>query len=231
MGESKIYGLKGLCMQRLGRSVADLSELLRDFSVKNELSETQQKQFEDYVRLLIEWNKVMNLTALQDPKKIMSDHFADSLAVDAFIDIHSLNMIADVGTGAGFPGIPLKIKYPHLKVVLIEVITKKIRFLETVIKQLELPDVEIVALDWRTFLRNTKYPIDLFVTRAALQPAELVRMFSSSSPYACSQLIYWASILWKPESKETQYIEKEVEYQIAGKRRKLIFLKKGGCSD
>ena len=99
--------------------------LIEEFELKDE----QVAQLKRYSTLLIEWNKKFNLTTIVDPVKIVKCHFYDSMKVADFIDFSTVFSIADVGTGAGFPGIPLKILFPHLKVILIEVNNKKRAFL------------------------------------------------------------------------------------------------------
>lgn len=188
---------------------------------KHKLSNSQIEQFQKYLDLLLAWNENMNLTAIVRPEQIINDHFMDSLELDALVDLSKLSMFADVGSGAGFPGIPLKIKYPHLKVVLIEVVGKKIAFLRNLVQELALEDVELYTLDWRTFLRKTEYPIDIFLTRASLPLDELYRMFKPSSPYKRQRLVYWASRLWVAQEPDKDYLVKEHEYQVANKKRKL----------
>ncbi len=117
---------------------------------------------------MLEWNEKTNITRITSLADILEYHYRDALHLDRFIDMQQIKTICDIGTGGGIPGIPLKIKYPHLHVVLIEVNGKKIAFLRDLIETLGLKNVEIVDLDWRTFLRQTNMPIDLFVARASL---------------------------------------------------------------
>jgi 16S rRNA (guanine527-N7)-methyltransferase len=205
--------------------VIDHQELWHQFSQKHQLTDIQHEQFEKYYALLIEWNKLFNLTTITELDQVLNFHFSDSLMIDQFSNLNNVTMIADVGTGPGFPGLPLKIKYSHLKIVLIEVTYKKIQFLERVIQDLHLENVEIYDGDWRTFLRTTSYPIDIFCARASLQTEELLRMFQPSSPYRNAQLVYWASVDWKPSEKEKDFIEKVELYQVGNKKRALIFMK------
>lgn len=186
------------------------------------LSDVQTNQFRTYLDLLLQWNEQINLTAIVQPHQVIIDHFLDSLALNNVVSMESIAAIADVGSGGGFPGIPLKIVYPHLRVILIEVTGKKIAFLRTIIEQLGLEDIEIYTLDWRTYLRKTEDDIDLFVSRASLAPEELLRAFKPSSPYKNARLIYWASKLWQAQPEELRYITQEYEYQIGNKKRKLI---------
>lgn len=203
----------------------DIESYWKTFASEEGLSGAQLEQFKKYHALLTEWNEKINLTAITDPQEIITYHFRDSLAVDRFIDFKQLHMISDVGTGGGFPGIPLKIKYPHLKLVLIEVIQKKINFLQEVVDQLGLEGVEMCSMDWRNFLRHTDYPIDLFVSRASLRPEDLMHMFKGASPYQDKQIIYWASQTWNPSKKEELYIQ-QIHSYVVGKNRKLVVLAK-----
>jgi len=190
---------------------------------KEELSDQQLEQFQQYAGMLAEWNKKMNLTAITDLPGIVSYHFRDSLHLDRFVQMDTIKTIADVGTGAGFPGIPLKIKYPHLSLVLIEVNQKKIGFLEAVIRALGLNGIEVCSLDWRTFLRRTDYEIDLFCVRASLHTDELMRMFKPSCPYKNAQLVYWASMNWEIGKREVPFELKREIYNISHKQRQYVF--------
>jgi 16S rRNA (guanine(527)-N(7))-methyltransferase RsmG len=188
------------------------------------LTEKQIEQLEVYGNLLIEWNSKFNLTAILEPEKIVSYHFYDSLAISSFVDFNTVETVADVGTGAGFPGIPLKILFPHLFMIFIEVNSKKRTFIEYVMKTVGLEGFVTYGEDWRTFLRSTSYPVNYFLARASLQPSELVRIFKPSSSYRNAKMIYWASQKWMPEAAERRYMSKEIEYDIArGVTRKFVF--------
>lgn len=192
---------------------------IKDFK----LSEVQQNQFARYFELLSEYNELFNLTAIIQPSEIVAYHFQDSLALSKVVDLEKIAMIADVGSGAGFPGIPLKIMFPHLDVILIEVTKKKIEFLELVCAELDLDNIIAMDIDWRTFLRKTDEPIDLFVSRASLHPDELIRMFKANCPYKDKKIVYWASKEWELSAKEEPYFEKEERYTVRSKERRLIF--------
>ena len=204
---------------------ADSKELVawQTFIEKEQLTEQQTQQFKKYLALLRAWNQDINLTSIEQVSTIISHHFQDSLAVAQVVSFSPDDMICDVGSGGGFPGIPLKIKYPQLKVILIEVQHKKRVFLQTVIEELGLTDIEISPYDWRTFLRKTSYPITYFLARASLRPDELTRLFSPSTSYHNATLIYWASQSWQLEPKEQPYFSKETAYSIDAKKRRLIF--------
>ena len=94
--------------------------------------------------MLIEKNKVMNLTAITDLNEVMTKHFLDSVLISNVLDMSDFYTLVDVGTGAGFPGIPIKILFPHLKVTLIDSLNKRLKFLDDVISELELDGIETV---------------------------------------------------------------------------------------
>jgi 16S rRNA (guanine527-N7)-methyltransferase len=109
--------------------------------VKFQEPEKQLAQFESYFRLLVDWNEKMNLTGIVDREAVYEKHFYDSLTLAKALDLNQLQSLVDVGSGAGFPSLPLKIAYPHLKITIIDALAKRIRFLETVVSTLQLQDV------------------------------------------------------------------------------------------
>lgn len=109
------------------------------------LSAAQSAQFAAYEALLLDWNGRMNLTAIREPAQIRTRHFLDALScVQVVGDLNGRSLI-DIGTGAGFPGLPLKIIYPELHLTLVESVQKKTRFLQAVVDELGLASVQIVA--------------------------------------------------------------------------------------
>ena len=154
---------------------------------------------------------------------IVNDHFTDALALSEKIDLSQAQSLIDVGSGGGLPGIPLKILYPHLHVVLIEVNQKKATFLEQVAERLELQDVEVCDQDWRSFVRGYDKKPDVVVSRASLAVDELLRMFKPSSILKDATLVYWASKFWNATAQEAQFLEKEESYYVDHKLRRLIF--------
>lgn len=189
------------------------------------LTDSQIEQFKRYLELFCKASSEFNLTAITSIKDIIENHFMDSLAISRCYDFSSIKSFADIGTGGGFPGIPLKIAYPHLTGTLIEVSAKKADFLRIIIKELRLENVIVEELDWRTFLRKTDYSIDLFVSRASLHTDELIRMFRPSCLYKNALLVYWASRHWQITAAERSYFLKECDYLINTKKRRLIFFK------
>ena len=109
-----------------------------------ELSDEQASQFSKYGELLLEWNKFMNLTAVCEEREVIIKHFVDSMTIIKYVDIHNCKKIADIGTGAGFPGIPLKIMRPDVEVVLLDSLGKRVNFLNTVINELKLEKISAI---------------------------------------------------------------------------------------
>ncbi|MCQ4832700.1 MULTISPECIES: 16S rRNA (guanine(527)-N(7))-methyltransferase RsmG [Hungatella] len=145
-----------------------LNRELNQFSII--LENSQINQFYQYYELLDEWNKVMNLTAITDQNEVITKHFVDSLAlVKAMGEISTKEYkIIDIGTGAGFPGIPLKIAFPQLKITLMDSLNKRIKFLNEVIEQLGLKEITAVHSRAEDLGRDKDYreQYDLSVSRA-----------------------------------------------------------------
>ena len=108
------------------------------------LSEAQTDQFMQYLSLLLEWNEKMNLTAITDPVEVVQKHFIDCISVLPHLDLQGGETMIDVGTGAGFPGVPLKIANPALQVTLLDALQKRLTFLDTLTQSLDLSDVTLV---------------------------------------------------------------------------------------
>lgn len=142
------------------------------FSLVKQLNiEPSQKmvdQFTKYYELLIDWNKRMNLTAITEEIDVIKKHFVDSLLIVKAMDLSKVNSILDVGTGAGFPGVPLKIVFPNVQLVLMDSVNKKIQFLEEVSNQLNLEYVTCLHGRAEDFAKSEIYrgQFDLVVSRA-----------------------------------------------------------------
>lgn len=198
----------------------------QQFAQKNNLSPRQLQQFQDYYRLLIEANELFNITAITDLESVIAYHFQDSITLKDSLDLTKIGSLCDIGSGGGFPGIPLKIIYPHIDVTLLEVSQKKGVFLRQVIEKLELLNIDVCDLDWRNFLRQADGEIELFCARASLHPDELLRVFSGSSPYQNSNLVYWASQDWQPTKKESPLLRSTHRYAVGDRQRKYCIFSK-----
>lgn len=132
------------------------------------LTEKQIDQFLTYYELLVKWNEVMNLTAITDYDEVMKKHFVDSASLIKAFDVSKDSTVIDIGTGAGFPGLALKIAYPNLKVTLLDSLNKRINFLNEVIDTLGLTDVETIHGRAEDFAKPGKLreKYDLCVSRA-----------------------------------------------------------------
>ena len=146
-----------------------------------EISDRQIEAFDEYFRLLVEGNEVMNLTAITDYDEVLLKHYIDSLAINKAIDDESnwnLNnkiKVMDIGTGAGFPGIPLKIIYDNLDIVLLDSMNKKVKFLNEVTDKLKLSNIKAIHGRAEDFAKDLSYrqSFDLCVSRAVSNLATL----------------------------------------------------------
>lgn len=133
-----------------------------------ELTAAQIAQFKKYFELLVEWNEKMNLTAITDLEGVYLKHFYDSISASFYFDFTKITSVCDVGAGAGFPSLPIKICFPHLKITIVDSLNKRITFLNHLSEELHLENVEFVHARAEEFGQNAKYreKFDVVTARA-----------------------------------------------------------------
>lgn len=130
------------------------------------LTEEQLSKLEEFYELLISWNEKMNLTRITEKEEVYLKHFYDSLTLSKIIDLTQDITLCDVGSGAGFPGIVLKIVFPNLKITLIDSLQKRINYLNQIIKKLDLKDIEAIHTRAEDYARKNREKYDIVTARA-----------------------------------------------------------------
>ena len=198
------------------------------------LSNSQFDQLDKYYHLLIEWNEKINLTRITEEKDVYLKHFYDSLTLSKVVDLKENLKLCDIGTGAGFPGIVLKIVFPNLRIVLVDSLLKRINFLNTVIQELGLSDIEAVHTRAEDYVKFHKNEFDIVTSRAV---SRLNNLIEYSTPLLkkngyfipmkanCEDEIKECIPLLKRRQLQIEKIE-EFELPIENSHRTIIKIKK-----
>jgi 16S rRNA (guanine527-N7)-methyltransferase len=179
------------------------------------LNEDQITQFDLYFRMLVEYNKVMNLTAIVEESEVYEKHFYDSLLFSFNLDFNGKSLI-DVGSGAGFPGIPLSICYPNAKITLLEPLTKRCKFLENVIDALHLNNVTIVNSRSEDYSSLHQEEFD-YVTARAVSRLNLLIEIVAQFPKVNGLFIALKGKNGFEELKEAENAMKKLNFIVADK--------------
>lgn len=167
------------------------------------LNEQQLYQFQKYYHLLVKENEKMNLTAITEEEQVYLKHFYDSLTLIKAVDLTKIENLCDIGTGAGFPGLVLKIVFPTLSVTLVDALNKRVLFLRHVIEELELQDIEAVHARMEEYARKNREKFDVVTARAVAPLKELIELGISSVKVG-GNLVFMKGIL---KEEETNKIE------------------------
>ncbi|ERK60045.1 16S rRNA methyltransferase GidB [Gemella bergeri ATCC 700627] len=199
------------------------------------LTNIQKNQFNKYYKLVIEWNKKINLTAITGEEEFYTKHFYDSISLAFYRDYNDIENICDVGSGAGFPSIPLKIIYPHLKVTIIDSLNKRIKFLELLKEELNLENCHFIHARAEEAGQNKKYreSFEIVTARAVARLNVLAEL--------CLPLVktggYFLSLKAQKADEEVSEaintfkvlggkLEKDINFKIAGEERHILEIRK-----
>ena len=150
-------------------NINEFNEELKKLGIT--LSTYQLDKLEKFYKLLVEWNNKINLTRIIDKEDVYLKHYYDSLTINKVIDLNEVETLCDVGSGAGFPGIVLKIFYPHLKITLVDSLQKRVNYLNEIIKELDLKDIKAIHVRGEDY----KEKFDVVTSRAVANIEKLMK--------------------------------------------------------
>lgn len=198
------------------------------------ITNKQLEQLNEYHKALVEWNKKINLTSITDEKDVYLKHFYDSLTLFKEYDLTKDISLCDVGTGAGFPGIVLKIVFPNLKITLVDSLQKRLNFLDYVIKLLGLKDVELVHERMEDYSKQNEEKFDIITSRAVAKVKILVEISFKALKISGHLILMKAS--FEEELSDAEKIIKDIggkvvdvntfKLPIENSQRALINIKK-----
>jgi 16S rRNA (guanine527-N7)-methyltransferase len=181
----------------------------------------QVLQIQQYIRILLQWNDKINLTAICDPLDILYRHFCESMYAAVAVPVET-GRLADVGSGGGFPGLPLKIIRPNLRVFLVESSIKKVTFLAEVTRELGLKDVQVLARRYEE-LGEEVAPLD-FVCSRALGEFPAFLEWARSEQIAAKQVILWIGARDLPEIQKIRTWDWAEPIQVPNSLRRLLLV-------
>lgn len=177
-----------------------------------DLDENKLNKLDKFYKFLIEKNKVMNLTAITDEKEVYLKHFYDSLTICRVIDLKKYDSLCDVGSGAGFPGIVLKIFFPHLKITLIDSLNKRVNYLNQLISVLSLEDIKAKHIRMEDFSKDNEEKFDLITARAVASTSLLSEISVKALKIKGKLLLYKG--IFNEEEEISQNLLQELSLKI-----------------
>ncbi len=181
-------------------------------SINVNLTEKQFLELDKYYEMLILANQNINLTGITEKKDVYLKHFYDSLTLNSIVDLSKINTFCDIGTGAGFPGLVVKIAFPNIKVTLLDSLTKRTEFLKSVIKELDLQDIEVINVRAEEY-KNREF-FDLVTARAVAQANILLEL---AAPLAKDKIVLMKGNI-NDELKNSEHFETELGIKLLAKK-------------
>lgn len=198
------------------------------------LNSLQKDQLEAYYNMLIEWNKKINLTRITNKGDVYLKHFFDSISLVKIIDLKEVRSLCDVGTGAGFPGIVLKIVYPDLEITLVDSLQKRTKYLNEVIRELKLEKIEVIHSRIEEYGKNNREKFDVVTARAVAPMSTLLEycipITKKGGKFIAMKANISQEIIIIEKLKDKMFIKleevKEFYLPIENSKRTLIKIKK-----